>query len=464
MHLNVKRITAVMCMAAILVSLTAAPVMAKNGPEKNSCDQGKVKAKMYERFKDLGGYEWGLTDVTKIVGKGLFRGKGLFIFAPGAKITQQEAAIVALRLIGKESTTETLTKDEVDHLLKDIPDQEKIAAWARAAVAQMVKLGIVSSEQKFHPTEPATRLDVAVLLVKALGYEHEAQEAMNKPLSFRDADKIPAALRGYVYIATDLHLISGYAENGHGDRTFRPYQAVKRIEAAIMMARADNLIDRHQADEIRGIVKSVNTHQETMIVTKSNGNDVVLTLADDAVILVDNQEENFKHVTAGMSVLVKLDSAGKIIYIEANTVHTKSTTITGVISALTFPTTTSLGVITVKGTAYTIPASAVVTINNTAAALADLQVNDTVVLSLSYGQVTKVRVTRTVVEGSLTAMQAPTSGSLGLLTIGTTVYPVVSGAVITVNGSFTSFTDLKLGDRVSLTLLNGRAIKVSAIR
>ncbi len=536
--MSMKKITAVLSMAAIMMSLTAAPAMAKNGPDKNNWGhEKKVKAKMCEKFKDLGGYEWCLTDITKIVGKGIFGGLGKSVFAPGAKITQQEVTVAALRLMGKEAIVGTLTKDEINNLLKNIPDQAKIAAWARAAIAQMVKLGIVSPDKEFNPTDSATRLDVAVLLVKALGYEQEAQAAMGKTLSFRDADKIPAALRGYVYVATELNLIAGYNENGYGAKTFRPDQAVKRVEAAIMMARADNLVDRRQADEVRGTVKSVNTQTETVIVTKSAGQDVALTLADDAVILVENQEKTLNDVSAGMTVMIKLDSAGKIKYIEAKTVLAKTTTVTGTISvimpqtnlslalitvngtmipvadkvtvtvnnaaaafsalkvgdtvtltvksglvtkiaagsqaettvsgtitALTFATADAAGVITINGTAYTVPASAVLKINNTAAVLADLKIGDVIVLTLVSGQVTKAEVTRTVVHGNLTAIQAPTASSLGSLTLGTAVYPIASGSVFTVNGVSASIADLRIGDSIALTLLNGQAVKAAVTR
>ncbi|HEY3364459.1 MAG TPA: S-layer homology domain-containing protein [Symbiobacteriaceae bacterium] len=459
--MNIKRLTATVAVVSLLLGLVAAPALAERGGNGHKNGKGNGKSHVSEKFDDMGEFQWGLSDVTKMEVKGIFKGRGDKTFAPGAKINHQETAVAVVRLIGKADEAQALSPAEVDSLLKNMPDQSAIATWARPAVAELVKQGSISGSDGFGPVQDETRLEVAVLLVKSLGLEQEARDAQNAVLSFHDAHLIPDALAGYVSVAVNLRLITGY-----DDKTFRPNQPVKRVEMAVMMGRTDGLIDRHKQDEIRGTIKSVDVAGNAFSVTLTEGQDRTLTLADDASIFVDNLEKSLTDLAAGMHATVKLNSQGEAVYVEAKSAPALGNAVTGTISALIPPTATTLGLITVSGHIYPLAGSAAITVNNSAAAFADLKIGDAVALTLSGGLATKVAVTRnqTAVTGAISALTLPTGTAAGSVTVNGAAYVLPASATVTVDNSAAALADLKVGDSVTLTVVAGQATQVAVTR
>lgn len=380
--MSIRRLGLILIIASVLLSLVAGTALAGAG-------QGQ-KHKWSEQFQDMQGFEWGSSQVAKMAASGVFKGQAERLFAPGAKISHQEAAVALVRFLEKETESQALTQAEIDNLLKDIPDRSKIAPWAIAAVAELVKLEVIDPKAPFDPTGHATRLEIAVWLVKALGEDAEAQASMTKALEFRDASLIPANMVGYVYVAVDLQLIVGY-----GDRTFRPHQGVKRVEAAVMFGRAA-LVDWKSHNEVHGTIKAINTTDKSLTITKSDGLDATYVLTEDAAIFIGEDEKTLADLVVGMTVVVKLNGEGKARYVEATpAAPPASTTVTGTISALVIPPASALAQVTVAGATYNIAATATVTLNSAASTVAALQTGDTVTLTIVSGTVTVIAATRT---------------------------------------------------------------------
>lgn len=383
--MNLRRMTAVAAITALTMGITAGPALAKG-----SSLSAVAKARISQNFSDMAGFEWGLNHVVKMQVKGIFKGRAEGVFAPGAKINHQEAAVATVRLLGKEADMQAMSQAEVDLLLKEMPDQAEIAAWARASVAMLIKLNAVYGKQAFAPAADATRLDIAVMLVKSLGYEAEAQAKMESSLTFKDAHLIPAALSGYVAAAVDHQLITGYE-----DVTFRPNQAVKRVEMAVMIGRADGQVERRRQDEVKGTVKSVDAATNSLIITVKAQQEVRVELSGEASVFVDNQEKSVSNLQAGMKVEAKLDASGKALYVEARTTSVSTeTTVSGAVSALTPASLTSLAVITVNGVAYPVSPLTTVTLNGETASFADLRAGDTISAKAMMGVVLRLEATR----------------------------------------------------------------------
>ena len=381
--MRIRRLGSILVIASVLLSLVAGTALAGAG-------QGQ-KNKWSEQFQDMQGFEWGSSHVAKMAAKGVFKGQADRLFAPGAKSSHQEAAVALVRFLEKETESQALTQAEIDNLLKDIPDRSRIVPWAIAAVAELVKLEVLDPKASFDPTGNATRLEIAVWLVKALGEDDEAQASMTKALEFRDANLIPVNMVGYVYVAVDLHLIVGYE-----DRTFRPHQGVKRIEAAVMFGRAENLVDWKSRNEVRGTIKAINTTEKSLTVTKTDSLDVIYILTEDAAVFIGDDEKAFADLVVGMTVVIKLNGEGKARYVEATpAAPPASTTVTGTISALVIPPAPALSQVTVSGTTYNIAATATVTLNGAASTVEALQTGDSVTLTIVSGTVAVIVAMRT---------------------------------------------------------------------
>ena len=92
-----------------------------------------------------------------------------------------------------------------------------------------------SAGDEYRPGQPAVREDMAVALVKALGYENESvnENVLNK---FSDAGQISPKLRKYVALAVKYNLITGYTENGAS--LFKAQNSLTRAEAATLLYKA----------------------------------------------------------------------------------------------------------------------------------------------------------------------------------------------------------------------------------
>jgi hypothetical protein len=84
----------------------------------------------------------------------------------------------------------------------------------------------VTSGGKFRPDDVATRLAAAVALVRAAGLQGEVSAAALRPLNVKDAGEIPAALRGYVWVAIEHGLLT--VDNGY----FHAQSAITRAQLA----------------------------------------------------------------------------------------------------------------------------------------------------------------------------------------------------------------------------------------
>lgn len=108
--------------------------------------------------------------------------------------------------------------------------------WLQAAVAG----GLLLPEEYplgLEPDQPASRLEMLVMLVRSLGLEAEARRRAGQAVTgFLDGAAVPAAYAGHVQLAVERGLVRGYPEPG-GGLTLRPLRQVSRAEAAALLAR-----------------------------------------------------------------------------------------------------------------------------------------------------------------------------------------------------------------------------------
>ncbi len=106
---------------------------------------------------------------------------------------------------------------------------------------------------KFGPNQAVDRASLAYSLVQSLGLQNKATQSSGqvtvevdgKRLVIEDADQIPAGLAGYVQVALDMNIINAFYSVTQGPydlkpvlhATFKPAQAVKRADFAVIVTR-----------------------------------------------------------------------------------------------------------------------------------------------------------------------------------------------------------------------------------
>lgn len=201
-------------------------------------------------FSDSKEAPWAEEYIGKMQSKEVIKGYGDGTFKPNAPVTRIEAIVMAVRLMGLEE--EALAKS--DDIKLHFKDADQIPKWGRGHVIVALENGLfIGTEDKIQSNKAASRVWIVQLLVKALGFEQEALSQMTNIPDFNDVADIPAGSIGYVNVAVEQGITTGY-----GDNTFKPNQPVKRGEMAAFLDRTnDGLLENAGAITVQGKISAI---------------------------------------------------------------------------------------------------------------------------------------------------------------------------------------------------------------
>ncbi|MCX7921879.1 MAG: S-layer homology domain-containing protein [Clostridia bacterium] len=180
------------------------------------------------KFSDVSTDHWAYEAIMLMSERKIINGYSDNTFKPDNPVTRAEFAtmmVAALELPLKnpeEATYKDVTKDH----------------WAFKFVetARYYLTGFKTSKGLyFKPSNQAVREDMAVALVKALGYDNETvgQDVLK---DFADREKISVNLRKYVAIAVKKNIMGG-KPGENGTKVFDPQSTLTRAEAAALLSK-----------------------------------------------------------------------------------------------------------------------------------------------------------------------------------------------------------------------------------
>jgi arabinogalactan endo-1,4-beta-galactosidase len=102
--------------------------------------------------------------------------------------------------------------------------------WAEVTIKEAVKRGVISGypEGTFRPNATIIRAEFVTMLMNALKPTSESTT-----LSFSDTQMIPVWAKNSIVQSVEAGIVSGYE-----DGSFRPFANIKRMEMAVMIAKA----------------------------------------------------------------------------------------------------------------------------------------------------------------------------------------------------------------------------------
>ncbi|CAH1221644.1 hypothetical protein PAECIP111893_04751 [Paenibacillus plantiphilus] len=279
----------------------------KNGKNKQN---KKQDVDIHLHFKDEKELKWALEHIIRLASKGVFNGYEDGTFKPNQSITRIESIVAAVRLMGLKEQAESTEEMQTALNFKDADQLKKKYPWAVGYVAVALEKDLFNeTDDAIQAEKPATRLFAATLLVKALGLEAEAKAKANSTLGFKDANKIPAGSVGYVAVALEKNLITGYNDN-----SFRPNQPVTRAELAALLDRTDSQLPDHDAQAITGKLKA-SPANGSIVIVKPDNKEVAVALSSNVFIFRDNVKSTVASLQAGDEVLVRTYE-NKAVFIE----------------------------------------------------------------------------------------------------------------------------------------------------
>ena len=215
-----KKLTACLCLCAVLSGALTVPAGAAS-------------------FQDVPSNHWAATAIDRCAAQGWFQGKTADTFGVGQPMTRAGFAVALSRFFGWQSG-ETYYR-----IFSDVPQ----GAWYEPALRACYEHGAVTRQTgDFRPGDPITREELAVMLIRALGYGPIAGLAEDDPLPFRDV----TTNKGHIAMAYELGLVSGM-----GNDLFVPDRYATREQAAVMLSRLyDKLHPAQTANEAMVLLRS----------------------------------------------------------------------------------------------------------------------------------------------------------------------------------------------------------------
>lgn len=305
---------------------------------KGKGNHGRVEAKINYNFKDLDEkqWKWAYAHIMRLVSQGVFKGYDDGSFKPQNNISRIETIVAAVRLLGLEAEAQKPENMNANLNFKDFDQLKKKYPQAIGYVAVALKNDLFSeNEDTIQPEKPATRLWASVLLVKGLKLETEARARMNVDLPFKDENAIPAGSVGYVAIAVERGVISGYT-----DKTFQPNKPVTRAELASILDRLGvQLPDQGNQDQDNKAITGTITvsANNTITVLKSDHTAVSIPLDAGVFIFRNEVKSTASALKPGDQVLVRTYQ-GNAVFIEVTKMADESIAFSdsGKINTITF--------------------------------------------------------------------------------------------------------------------------------
>jgi hypothetical protein len=325
--------------ASMLAGSAAGAASAKSWHGKNGKGfngKGKSEVTINLNFYDLDekNWKWAYPHIIRLASHGVFKGYDDGSFKPRNNITRVETIVAAVRLLGLEAEAQKPENKNAELNFKDFNLLKKKYPNAIGYVAVALKNDLFNeNDTMIQPDKPASRLWASILLVKGLKLEAEARAKMDTDLPFKDADEIPAGSVGYIAVALEKGILSGYP-NG----TFQPNKPVTRAELATILSRLNVELPDSGDTASQAITGTVTASVYGSISVKKSDNTVVtVPLASDVFVFRDDVKAPASAIQVGDQVLVRTHE-GKAVFIEVTKEADAAVQFTdaGKISAFTF--------------------------------------------------------------------------------------------------------------------------------
>jgi len=289
---------------------------AKQVKDKN----GQVNSYKHRLFQstDAKGH-WAEPSIVLMGSEGIVKGYEDGSFRPENNVSREESLALLVRQMGLNADGYTASGYDFD-------GQARISPWAKSWVALAVDKGIVKKDELKNNNflEPASRNEVAMWVVRASNLEGEALKSNGLILPFDDSSTIPVFARGYIYVAVNKGIITGYP-----GRMFKGNGKITRAEMVTVMFRARNCFEMPSTQAgfhfINGMVAEVDDSSITIrrgaSFVMANQRNFKVAVSDDSLIYLDGKSAELDDIKKGFAVAVLANTNGEAVIIIARSVN-----------------------------------------------------------------------------------------------------------------------------------------------
>ncbi|MBB6216766.1 hypothetical protein HNQ80_002870 [Anaerosolibacter carboniphilus] len=297
-----KKIMSLMLITILLMS-AAIPSYAAGFTPPGLAKKGGLPPGIAKKFKDLDGFEWAQEAIERLAEKGILSGVGEEKFAPSSNVTKIEALAMIIRGLDWDDeadlSLELIQKGKIKDKVKD-----QLQDWTKGYIEVAIQRGLISeadvTKQSF--TTPATRQEVAMYIIRAMGLEAKAKKYTKDDLSFDDKNAVKSDAAGYVYLIAQEGIMKGYP-----DGTFRPNQPVKRAEMASLVATLNDKIDDDDDEDVERVSGKLIWFNAEKIYIEKSGKVESYALDDDVKVYIDGKQKTLDDLRLDKTITLKVE-------------------------------------------------------------------------------------------------------------------------------------------------------------
>jgi len=263
MRNKMKRIISIFVCVLLLCSASVPAFATKKDNNSNAKINSMLNSK---GFKDVNKGHWAYDYIMWMLERNIIEGVGNDCFNPNGTVTRAQFAKMMVNTLNlKKYSPQTPS-------FLDVKKKDWEYPFVESAKTYLTGFRTDKGDY-FKPSQAAVREDMAVALVKALGYQNETvdESILNR---FTDAGQISPNLRKYVALSVKHGLIEG--KTGNGQPVFDPQGNLTRAEAATLLYRAFKKNEEKVTyDEDKVTYDDENYVKPTVTISKEN-NTIVL--------------------------------------------------------------------------------------------------------------------------------------------------------------------------------------------
>jgi len=205
-------------------------------PQVQSGSQAQSSSQV---FRDIQGH-WAENNIYRLTQMSVVLGYPDGTFKPGDRVTRNEIAAMMVRLLKPEPAQE----HELQIPGEKFKDAGRIPQWVLGVVAVALREGLISGYPQpdgtlsFEGERQLSRAELAAIMARII--EKKYGPVTPEALNFTDADIIPEWAKGAIGVVYAKGIAGGYP-----DRTFRAENTVTRAEAASMIMRLADQLEKN---------------------------------------------------------------------------------------------------------------------------------------------------------------------------------------------------------------------------
>jgi hypothetical protein len=287
-------------------------------------ETGGTATSLNWKFSDTSNH-WAKKHISKIALLGFAQGDPSGKFLPNNPISQQEAIIMLINMMGKK---DKVNMNSAANLSFEVAD------WAKPYVVLALGEKLINMQEELAKKDlnwgkkNATREWLTKLIIRAIGQQAQAILAQDDDTGFTDEHMIGDGYAGFINIAQSLDIVNGYK-----DGSFNPKGQITRAEMAVLLGEAEQHLAVRNTMISTGVVLSSNVN--SIKIQESSGVVKTLTLSPDAGIY--NKGNNDAIPVSSISIddyVTVINDKGNAYYVEISDEQVKMESFIGIMESI----------------------------------------------------------------------------------------------------------------------------------